>query len=108
MDYEHTETPKKWTETSATVGPALLGAAAGLLAADVLHGNARRALGLGIAALGIAAITPKISGNIKRKVTGPQTKRGSQRTLDNIRGAGVSVDDYDADTSDDFSEVGIG
>lgn len=92
MEYEHSETPQKWTDKSAAVGPALLGAAAGLLVADLLHGNARRAAGIGLAALGVAAIAPKVGGTIKNKVVGPQTKRGSARTLESIRGAGAPED----------------
>jgi len=92
MDYEHTESPRKWTDTSASAGPALIGAAAGLLLADLLHGNARRAIGIGAAALGVAALTPKLSGTIKNKVVGPQTKRGSEKTLDSIRGGAIPED----------------
>lgn len=109
MEYEHSESPKNWTDTSASVGPALLGAAAGLLIADLLHGNARRAAGITIAALGVAAIAPKVTGNIKRKVTGPQTKRGSERTLDSIRGAGAIPESFGFVDDDDItSQLGVG
>ena len=110
MDYEHSETPRTWADTSAAVGPALLGAATGLLVADLLHGNARRATGIAIAALGVAAITPKISGEIKMKVAGPTTKRGSENTLENIRG-GAMPEDFgfvDDDIADMENELGVG
>ena len=94
MDYENTDLPKRWIDTSASAGPALLGAAAGLLISDLLHGNARRAIGLGLATLGVAAIAPKVTKNIKKKVTGPQTKRGSERTLDSIRNAGATPESF--------------
>jgi len=110
MDYEHSETPRNWMDTSASAGPALLGAAAGLLIADLLHGNARRAVGVGLAAMGVAALTPKVSGSIKRKVTGPTTRRGSKRTLDSIRGAGAPPEGFGFidDEGIDESQLGVG
>ena len=109
MDYEHSESPRNWVDTSASVGPALLGAAAGLLVADLLHGNARRAVGIAAAALGVAAVTPKLSGTIKNKVAGPQTRRGSAKTLENIRGTGATSEDFGFLDEDDIdSQLGIG
>lgn len=105
MDYENSDTPRKWTDTSASVGPALLGAAAGLLIGDLLHGNARRASGIALAALGVAAITPKLGGKIKDKVVGPETARGSQKTLESIRGAAAPED---FGFVDDEDQLGVG
>jgi len=94
MDYEHSETPKTWVDKSAATGPALLGAAAGLILGEVLHGNARKAAALGLLGLGVAALAPKVSGAVKNKVAGPQTKRGSRKTLDGIRGGVSTPEDF--------------
>ena len=107
MEYENSETPRNWVDTSASVGPALLGAAAGLLVADLLHGNARRAVGIAAAALGVAAVTPKLSGTIKNKVAGPQTRRGSERTLESIRGGGMP-EDFGFVDDDSEDQLGVG
>jgi len=108
MEYENSETPRNWMDTGASAGPALLGAAAGLLIADLLHGNARRAAGIGLAALGVAAIAPKVTGSIKNKVTGPQTRIGSARTLDSIRGAGATPESFGfVDDDTDASQINV-
>ncbi len=110
MDYENSDIPRNWIDTSASAGPALLGAAAGLLVADLLHANARRAAGIGLVALGVAALAPKVSGSIKRKVTGPTTRRGSERTLESIRGAGATPEGFGfvEDGDIDSSQLGVG
>ena len=61
------------------------------------------------AALGVAAVTPKLSGTIKNKVAGPQTRRGSAKTLDSIRGAGATPENFGFVDEDDIdSQLGIG
>lgn len=35
------------------------------------------------------AVTPTVVGAVKNKVAGPQTKRGSRKTLDSIRNGGM-------------------
>jgi len=62
MADEYSETTPAWIETSALTAPALLGAAAGLLLGDLMHRGARRGVGIGLGALGIAALSPLFHG----------------------------------------------
>lgn len=78
----------EWTEASAMVAPALLGAAAGLILGEVMHRNARRGLAIGLAALGVAALMPLAVSGIVNRVNGPRTARGVRRRLRGIRDAG--------------------
>lgn len=89
------ELKRDWIETSALAAPALLGAAAGILAGELLHRNARRGLTLALGGLGIAALLPAVVEGVVNKVNGPNTRRGAQRRLDSIRAAGRAgyVDD---------------
>ncbi|BCX47616.1 hypothetical protein HAHE_15240 [Haloferula helveola] len=101
MTYENDEQERAWTETSAMVSPALLGAAAGLILGEVMHANARRGIAIGLAALGVAALMPLTVAGIVNKVNGPRTKRGVQRRLRGIRDAG------DGFVEDSLSETGV-
>lgn len=108
MKYEQSNTPRNWSDHSASVGPALLGAAAGLLISDLMHGNARRASGIFLAALGVAAISPKVGDKIKDKVAGPETQRGSQKTLEGIRNVGAGTPDMYDFEDDEENQLGVG
>lgn len=95
MQDEHSEVSPAWAETSALAAPALLGAAAGLLLGDLMHKNARRAVGLGLGALGVAALLPFAVGGVNWLITGPRSKFGVRRNIQRIRDAGVGVPDED-------------
>lgn len=91
----------EWTEASAMVSPALLGAAAGLILGEVMHTNARRGVAIGLAALGVAALMPLAVSGIVNRVNGPRTRRGVQRRLRGIRDAG------DGFVEDELEEAGV-
>jgi len=88
MNDDHFE-ERDWIDTSAAFAPAVLGAAAGVLISDALSENARRPVGLSLACLGLAALTPMLIETMMNKVNGPGTRRGSQRTLQGIRDHGL-------------------
>jgi hypothetical protein len=97
------QSDKNWIETSASFGPAMLGAAAGVFLGDLMHRDARRPVALGIAALGVAALAPSLVEMVVDKVNGPNSNRGSKRTLRNIRDAGIATDEF-ADLEDEVGE----
>jgi len=70
---------KDWVDTTAAFAPAVLGAAAGVLMADVLSDKARKSVGLSLGCIGLAALTPLLVESVMNKVSGPKTRRGSQR-----------------------------
>ncbi|MEJ6580308.1 MAG: hypothetical protein QNL68_10975 [Akkermansiaceae bacterium] len=80
---------RDWIDTTAAFAPAVLGAAAGVLISDVLSSEARRPVGLSLACLGLAALTPMLVETMINRVSGPGTRRGSQRTLQGIRDHGL-------------------
>ncbi len=84
-----------WFETSALTAPALLGAAAGLLLGDLMHRQARKGLGIGLGALGVAALLPFLVGGVTGLVTGPRSKFGVRRKIQRIRDAGMVPPPYD-------------
>jgi hypothetical protein len=88
MNGDHFE-ERDWIDTSAAFAPAVLGAAAGVLISDALSENSRRPVGLSLACLGLAALTPMLIETMMNKVNGPGTRRGSQRTLQGIRDHGL-------------------
>ena len=95
MDYGQCDTAKKWTDKSSAAAPALIGAAAGMLLGDMMHRGARRPVAVSLFCLGVAAIAPAVAGVVKKKVAGPATRRGSRRTLESIRDAGLPADGVD-------------
>lgn len=97
------QSDKTWIETSASFAPAMLGAAAGVFLGDLMHRDTRRPVALTLAALGIAALAPTLVGTVADKVNGPNTSRGTRRTLRNIRDAGVTADEF-ADLEDEIGE----
>lgn len=94
---------KSWIETSASFAPAMLGAAAGVFLGDLMHRDSRRPVALALAALGAAAMAPTLVELIADKVNGPQSNRGTLRTLRNIRDAGFAPDEF-ADLEDEIGE----
>ena len=95
---------KDWVDTTSAFAPAILGAAAGVLMAEVLSDSARRPVGLSLACLGLAALTPALVETVVHKVSGPGTRRGSQRTLQGIRDGGLPA----RDISYIEEELGVG
>ncbi len=105
MEYGQKEASKKnWVAKSSAAAPSVLGVAAGIMLGDMMHRGARRPVAFSLACLGMLAITPTVVGAVKKKVAGPQTKRGSRKTLDGIRNAGVP--EGDATTSYLGDELG--
>ncbi len=100
---------KDWVDTTAAFAPAVLGAAAGVLLADVLSDRARKSVGLSLGCIGLAAITPLLVESVVNKVNGPRTRRGSQRTLRGIRDGGLPARDISyLDESLIEDELGVG
>ncbi len=97
------ESDKNWIETSASFAPAMLGAAAGVFLGDLMHRDTRRPVALALAALGVAAIAPALVEVVAEKVNGPSSRRGTRRTLRNIRDAGIYADEF-ADLEDEIGE----
>ena len=101
MSQDHSD--KSWIETSASFAPAMLGAAAGVFLGDLMRRDTRRPVAVTLAALGVAALAPAVVESVADKVNGPNSRRGSRRTLRNIRDAGVSTDEF-ADLEDEIGE----
>lgn len=98
------EEQRRWVETAAISAPALLGAAAGLLLGTAMHPRVRKPVAVSLAAIGVAALAPLVGEVVVDRVKGPQTRRGSQRTLRGIREGGYDFDEIEmAD-----EELGIG
>jgi hypothetical protein len=93
-------------ETSALTAPALLGAAAGLLLGDLMHRSARRGVGIGLGALGVALLLPFVVGGVAGLVTGPKSKMGVRRRIQSIRDAGIGAPDYD-EVDEELREQGV-
>ena len=79
MTPEHSASTPAWIETSALTAPALLGASAGLLLGEWMHRSARRGVGIGLGALGVAMLLPFVVGGVAGLVTGPKSKVGVRR-----------------------------
>lgn len=106
MSDEHTETTPAWIENSALTAPALLGAAAGLLLGDLMHRGARRGLGIGLGALGVAALAPFVVGGVTGLITGPRSKVGVRRRIQSIRDGGFGTPDLQ-EVDEELREQGI-
>ena len=106
MTYEHSAPTPAWIETSALTAPALLGAAAGLLLGDLMHRSARRGVGIGLGALGVALLLPFVVGGVAGLVTGPKSKLGVRRRIQGIRDAGIGSPDDD-EVDEELREQGL-
>lgn len=95
MEDAHSDLTPQWIEVSALAAPALLGAAAGLLLGDLMHRNARRGVGIGLGALGILAILPFVVDGVADLVTGPRSRYGVRRKIQQIRDGGNGLPDHD-------------
>ncbi|MBM3863409.1 MAG: hypothetical protein FJ385_05570 [Verrucomicrobia bacterium] len=106
MNDEHGGSVPPWVETSTATAPALLGAAAGLLLGDLMHRGARRGIGLGVGALGVAALLPFVVGGVRGLVVGPKSRTGVRRRIQTIRDAGIGVPDFD-EVDEQLREQGL-
>ena len=87
---------KKLVDAGAECAPMVLGVAAGIFLGDMMHRSARRPVAFALSVLGVAAIAPVVVDTVRDKVAGPNTRRGTQRTLRSIReGAGAPARDID-------------
>ena len=106
MVNQHVDTTPIWVESSALAAPAILGAAAGLLVGDMMHGNARRGLGLGLGVLGVLALLPFAVDGVAALITGPRSKFGVRRKIQQIRDIGIGSPHHDV-VDDELREQGI-
>lgn len=60
-----------------------------------MHRSARRGVGIGLGALGVALLLPLVVGGVAGLVTGPKSKFGVRRRIQGIRDAGIGSPDYD-------------
>ena len=91
---------------SALAAPALLGTAAGLLLSDLMHRNARRGIGVGLGVLGILAILPFVVDGVADLVTGPRSRYGVRRKIQQIRDGGNGLPDHDG-VDEELREQGL-
>lgn len=104
MEYGKSKASKNWKEITTSAAPTVLGVAAGIILGDLMHRGARRPVAFSLACLGMLALSPSVVGAVKHKVAGPQTVRGSRKTLDSIRNGGM-IDDATGYLGDDDEDV---
>lgn len=95
MEHAHDDPTPQWMETAALAAPALFGAAAGLLLADVMHCNARRGLGISLGALAALALLPVLVDGVAGLITGPKSRYGVRNRIQQIRDGGNGLPDHD-------------
>ena len=100
MSDQHKQENPAWGENSALMAPALLGASAGLIVGDMMHGSARRGLGLGMGILGVALVAPYVFGTARGLITGPRSKFGVRKRIQSIRDGGMGDPAQAADFDD--------
>lgn len=106
MSDQHVDATPVWIEGSTLAAPVILGAAAGLLVADVLQSNARRGVGIGLGVLGILALVPFVVDGVTGLITGPRSKLGVRRKIQRIRDIGIGSPSHD-DVDDMLREQGV-
>ncbi|MCX8239599.1 MAG: hypothetical protein ACJAT6_000449 [Akkermansiaceae bacterium] len=99
---------RDWVDTTAAFAPAVLGAAAGILFSEAMSDKARRPIGLSLACIGLAALTPMLVETAVKKVKGPGTRRGSLRTLRGIRDHGLQAREISYVEDELGEELGVG
>ncbi len=99
---------RDWVDTTAAFAPAVLGVAAGILVSEAMSSRARRPIGLSLACLGLAALTPMLVETAVKKVKGPGTRRGSLRTLRGIRDHGLQAREISYVEDELGEELGVG
>ena len=70
--------------------------------------KARRPIGLSLACIGLAALTPMLVETAVKKVKGPGTRRGSLRTLRGIRDHGLQAREISYVEDELGEELGVG
>ena len=96
LSHMHNENkPKDWTDTSASLAPALLGAAAGVVVGELVKDDSRKPLAIGLICLGAVALMPTVVDTVVNLVNGPNSRRGSRRTLRSIRDSGADTTDIE-------------
>ncbi|MFK7849947.1 MAG: hypothetical protein AB8D78_03115 [Akkermansiaceae bacterium] len=106
MADEHVETTPVWVEGSALAAPVILGASAGLLIGDMMHGNARRGVGITLGIVGVAALLPFAVDGVAGLITGPRSKFGVRRKIQKIRDIGIGSPAHD-EVGDELRQQGI-
>ncbi|MFD2256992.1 hypothetical protein ACFSSA_09910 [Luteolibacter algae] len=106
MADEHVETTPVWVEGSALAAPVILGASAGLLVGDLMHGNARRGVGISLGILGVAALLPFAIDGVTSLITGPRSKFGVRRKIQKIRDIGIGTPSHD-EVENELREQGV-
>ena len=87
---------RNWSDATAELVPVIFGVATGIVLGDLMHRGARRPVAFALACLGAAAAAPLLVDVVKDKVAGPNTRRGTQRTLRKIReGSGAPAREID-------------
>lgn len=102
----HVDTTPVWVEGSALAAPVILGAAAGLLVGDMVHGNTRRGLGVSVALIGIVALLPFAVDGIADLITGPRSKFGVRRKIQKIRDIGIGSP-FEDEVEAELQEQGV-
>jgi len=107
MSQDQTES-KNWIDASASAAPTLLGAAAGVLVADLIDSRSRKPVALTLVALGACAMAPMLVEAAVDLVNGPNSRYGSRRTLRRIRDAGASSDEFSDLHPDEEAQMFVG
>ena len=90
------------TTIALSVAPAAAGAGIGILLAETMDRDSRRAAGATLLGVALLAALPWLIHVVGRKMTGPRSKRGSARTLQKIRDGGLGDYSYE---SYNFDEI---
>ena len=106
MADEHVDTTPVWVEGSALAAPVILGAATGLLVGDMMHGNARRGIGISLGILGVVALLPFAVDGVADLITGPRSKFGVKRKIQKIRDIGIGSPSHD-EVGTELREQGV-
>jgi hypothetical protein len=90
------------TTIALSVAPAAAGAGLGMLIGDSLDRSSRRAAAVTLLGIAFLAVTPLLTSLVKKRVTGPRSRRGNAKTLEKIRDGGVGEYGYDGYNFDEF------
>jgi hypothetical protein len=71
-----------------------------------MHRSARRGVGIGLGAVGVAMLLPIVFGGVRGLVTGPKSRFGVRRKIQRIRDAGIGAPTYD-EVDEELREQGL-